>query len=279
MTITSTPRLGLPQADSDTDLWPARGGWNDILLDIDTLTAIDIQVANLAARPAAGVRGRYCWVEDTDTLYRDDGVAWFHVFTQTTRLNDLGEPDGDVDMGGFKLTDLANGAAAQDAATKGQLDGHANAAAAHGATGAVVGTTNVQTLTNKTLTAPIIDGFVPGTYADYVPTISGVGATVNVARFTRLGAKRISGYVLFTLTAAPTGFVTCTLPVAARAALVRLAIGPATIKASGIVSDSVAVIDGDATIVYIAKGDDFMKNGQGWVSGNAVGLSFDYEAA
>ena len=34
---------------------------------------------------------------------------------------------------------------------------HANANAAHGATGAVVGTTNIQTLTNKTLTTPKIN--------------------------------------------------------------------------------------------------------------------------
>jgi hypothetical protein len=34
---------------------------------------------------------------------------------------------------------------------------HANATAAHGATGAVVGTTNTQTLTNKTLTTPTLN--------------------------------------------------------------------------------------------------------------------------
>jgi hypothetical protein len=36
------------------------------------------------------------------------------------------------------------------------LAAHASLTAAHGATGAVVGTTNTQTLTNKTLTAPVI---------------------------------------------------------------------------------------------------------------------------
>ncbi len=38
------------------------------------------------------------------------------------------------------------------------FDTHVNATAAHGATGAVVGTTNEQTLTNKTLTAAILEG-------------------------------------------------------------------------------------------------------------------------
>ena len=41
---------------------------------------------------------------------------------------------------------------------------HANLTAAHGATGAVVGTTNTQTLTNKTLTSPTID----------MPTVNGL---------------------------------------------------------------------------------------------------------
>lgn len=37
-----------------------------------------------------------------------------------------------------------------------EFGAHTSATAAHGATGAVVGTTNAQTLTNKTLTAPVI---------------------------------------------------------------------------------------------------------------------------
>jgi hypothetical protein len=49
-------------------------------------------------------------------------------------------------------TDLAAKASASDLTT------HTGATEAHGATGAVVGTTNTQTLTNKTLTSPVVTG-------------------------------------------------------------------------------------------------------------------------
>jgi hypothetical protein len=49
-------------------------------------------------------------------------------------------------------TDLSNKASASDLTT------HTGATEAHGATGAVVGTTNTQTLTNKTLTSPVVTG-------------------------------------------------------------------------------------------------------------------------
>jgi len=49
-------------------------------------------------------------------------------------------------------TDLAAKASSSDLTT------HTGATEAHGATGAVVGTTNTQTLTNKTLTSPVVTG-------------------------------------------------------------------------------------------------------------------------
>lgn len=58
---------------------------------------------------------------------------------------------GNLAMGGNKVTGISSPTASGDAVDKLTLDAHTTATVAHGATGAVVGTTNTQTLTNKTI--------------------------------------------------------------------------------------------------------------------------------
>ena len=76
MAITNSPRLGIERWSHGTDRHPPRAVWDAQQAILDDLVAIDRQYATLADRPAAGVRGTYCWVEENGVLYRDDGAQW-----------------------------------------------------------------------------------------------------------------------------------------------------------------------------------------------------------
>jgi hypothetical protein len=81
------------------------------------------------------------------------------------------------------------------------LNTHEALTETHGATGAIVGTTNTQTLTNKTLTSPTISG---GTITS--PTITGTGAIAGV--FTGNLTGNVTGNVTGDVTGNVTGNVT-----------------------------------------------------------------------
>lgn len=78
-------------------------------------------------------------------------------------------------------------------ATDAELSAHTSATAAHGATGAVVGTTNTQTLTNKTLTSPVINTPTGITKTDVglanVDNTSDANKPVSTAQQTALNLK------------------------------------------------------------------------------------------
>jgi hypothetical protein len=98
-------------------------------------------------------------------------------------------------------------------ASSGDLTTHTSATEAHGATGAVVGTTNTQTLTNKTLTSPVINTPTGITKSDVglanVDNTTDANKPVSTATQTALDAKAPLASPTFTGTVTlPDGTVT-----------------------------------------------------------------------
>ena len=80
------------------------------------------------------------------------------------------------------------------------LNTHEALTATHGATGAVVGTTNTQTLTGKTLSAPTISGVVTLSSASLTGTLTLSNATMSVGTYTSptLNTPTLTGTVTAT---------------------------------------------------------------------------------
>ena len=101
-----------------------------------------------------------------------------------------------TDARALSATAAAYDAAGSAATVAGNLTTHTSATEAHGATGAVVGTTNTQTLTNKTLTSPVINTPTGITKSDVglgnVDNTSDANKPVSTATQTALDAKLAS---------------------------------------------------------------------------------------
>lgn len=106
----------------------------------------------------------------TDDNLQLDGVKVPTISSTDTQTNKtFTSPVLNTGVSGTAVLDEDN--MASDSATKlatqqsikAYTDTHAALTVAHGATGAVVGTTNSQTLTNKTLTSPVLDTSISGT--------------------------------------------------------------------------------------------------------------------
>jgi hypothetical protein len=118
----------------------------------------------------------------------------------------------------------------------GNLTTHTSATEAHGATGAVVGTTNTQTLTNKTLTSPVIT----------TPSIT--GAVFNDGSLVFEGATADAHETTLAITD-PTADRTITLPDATgTVALVADVAALAGATFTGAVSGTSLTLSGDLTV-------------------------------
>jgi hypothetical protein len=132
---------------------PAVGSFETSIV-FEGTTANDFETTLQVTDPTADRTITFPDVTGTVITNADSGTVTSTMIQNGTIVNEDISASAEIAQSKISglTTDLGNKASASDLTT------HTGATEAHGATGAVVGTTNTQTLTNKTLTGPVVSG-------------------------------------------------------------------------------------------------------------------------
>jgi hypothetical protein len=153
-TLTISGGVGLSSTASATDTVTVN-------LDNTAVTAGSYGSATAVSTFTVDAQGRLTAAGTANIAISSGAVTDFNEAAQDAVGNAVGTGLTYTDStGAISVTANTYDAYGSASTVEGNLTTHTSATEAHGATGAVVGTTNTQTLTNKTLTSPVITGAV-----------------------------------------------------------------------------------------------------------------------